>query len=104
MMFFFLRTENVFVKFLKQLFCYCQKIGRCEVSQGIKAKKSLYEQIETTQDQRKDSLSKGSKENVVVTKKEKYIVEKREVEEEKIEGKANNEKKRNSSDSSQRGN
>lgn len=79
-----------------------EQIGRCEVSQGIKAKKSLYEQTETTQDQRKDSLSKGSKENVVVTKKEKYIVEKREVEEEKIEGKANNEKKRNSSDSSQR--
>lgn len=82
-----------------------EQIGRYEVSQGIKARKSLYEnnqQSETTQDQRRDSVSKAPKETEVVTKKQKYIVEKKEVEEEKTENKAKDKKERNSSNSSQR--
>lgn len=81
-----------------------EQIGRYEVSQGIKARKSLYEnnqQSETTQDQRRDSVSKAPKETEVVTKKQKYIVEKKEVEEEKTENKAKDKKERNSSNSSQ---
>lgn len=81
-----------------------EQIGRYEVSQGIKARKSLYEnnqQSETTQDQRRDSVSKAPKETEVVTKKQKYIVEKKEVEEEKTEKKAKDKKERNSSNSSQ---
>lgn len=77
-----------------------EQIGRYEVSQGIKARKSLYEnnqQSETTQDQRRDSISKAPKETEVVTKKQKYIVEKKEVEEEKTENKAKDKKERNSS-------
>lgn len=77
-----------------------EQIGRYEVSQGIKARKSLYEnnqQSETTQDQRRDSVSKAPKETEVVTKKQKYIVEKKEVEEEKTENKAKDKKERNSS-------
>lgn len=99
---FFLANRKYFCQILTQLFCSCSKIGRYEVSQGIKARKSLYEnnqQSETTQDQRRDSVSKAPKE----TEKQKYIVEKKEVEEEKTENKAKDKKERNSSNSSQRG-
>lgn len=97
---FFLANRKYFCQILTQLFCSCSKIGRYEVSQGIKARKSLYEnnqQSETTQDQRRDSVSKAPKETEVVTKKQKYIVEKKEVEEEKTENKAKDKKERNSS-------
>ena len=96
----FLANRKYFCQILTQLFCSCSKIGRYEVSQGIKARKSLYEnnqQSETTQDQRRDSVSKAPKETEVVTKKQKYIVEKKEVEEEKTENKAKDKKERNSS-------
>lgn len=97
---FFGEQEIFFCQILTQLFCSCSKIGRYEVSQGIKARKSLYEnnqQSETTQDQRRDSVSKAPKETEVVTKKQKYIVEKKEVEEEKTGNKAKDKKERNSS-------
>ena len=96
----FLANRKYFCQILTQLFCSCSKIGRYEVSQGIKARKSLYEnnqQSETTQDQRRDSITKAPKETEVVTKKQKYIVEKKEVEEEKTENKAKDKKERNSS-------
>lgn len=96
----FLANRKYFCQILTQLFCSYSKIGRYEVSQGIKARKSLYEnnqQSETTQDQRRDSVSKAPKETEVVTKKQKYIVEKKEVEEEKTENKAKDKKERNSS-------
>ena len=102
----FLANRKYFCQILTQLFCSYSKIGRYEVSQGIKARKSLYEnnqQSETTQDQRRDSVSKAPKETEVVTKKQKYIVEKKEVEEEKTENKAKDKKERNSSNSSQQG-
>lgn len=102
----FFGEQEIFCQILTQLFCSCSKIGIYEVSQGIKARKSLYEnnqQSETTQDQRRDSVSKAPKETEVVTKKQKYIVEKKEVEEEKTENKAKDKKERNSSNSSQRG-
>ena len=77
-------------------FLLCFKVGKHEVSQGIKAKRSLYE------NNLQDGMNNGQKkENVSKVRKENVVVEKNEAKEEKSESKAKNRKERKDSESRQ---